>query len=375
MSNPKLVRELLSKKAIYASEAGYWKARGFEDFPGWSKLPFADFFEDLSQTTGEGHKKMWLNPDGTFKAGRLSYSCDTLMSLYNGIQLTQQRIVSAGFFIYSALIVNLHIRMANYSRKYGCEANVPAILEVANAADKKDLENRALALRISAYLIYEGDGLGGYSDPVWKLWGRIFGIACPDNPSVLSAQEAQEGNEEWKEADDEERKQLFYEWWCDINETHAKVPQAIVNHIYVGFKLVNRYQRMESPSCPEEFLFDPKSTFDCQAAICGFFRRSAGGYSESKGHDSNDLTNVPNYLAESLADAEGKVRKLLTGHNGLTPFGTYIINLMELTLRRIDIVSKVVERQNSDHQAIEGMVKKGFAVRLNKRGRVRKSFN
>jgi hypothetical protein len=372
MPNPKLVAELLSKRAVFASEQGYWKARGFDTFPGWSKLPFADFFEDLSKMEGTGHKKMWLNPNGTFKTGRLSYECDTLMPLYNGISETQLRIVSAGFFTYSALIVNLHLRLAHYSRKYNASPNVSDILDVAFKEDCADLSDRALALRVAAYLIYEGDGLGGYSDPVWKLWGRILGMACPDNPEILSLEEALDCAEEWFYATDEERKYLFYKWWSDIDQAHAKVPQSIVSHVYVGYKLYTRYQLMESSSCPEEFLFNPASSFDCKAAICGFFRRSAKGLSESKNHDVNDIHNVPNYLSESLDEARPLVTKLLTGNTGLTVFGKYIINLLDLSLRRLDLVASITSRQE-DTMAGD-FVKKGFAVRLNKQGRVRRKI-
>lgn len=282
--NQALVEELL-KGGLYADHKGYYLARGHEANPGWAKLPFADFFENLSDP--EGHKKMWLNPDGSFKGGRTSFECDGLMPLYGGIVDTQQKIVSMGFFMYSALVVSLHLNLAFYSRKLKCNADVRSVYETAEAAGNtkvmQDIRVRALACRIAAFIIYEGDGLGGYSDKVWHLWGRLYGVACPGNSKILSEAQAKEAKEEWQEAGDEQRKALFQKWWSMV---HPETERAVVDKLYSAYKIVKRYQTMESPGCPPEAQFDPEVTFDVQAAITGFFRRSAVGLGEAKAYDA-----------------------------------------------------------------------------------------
>lgn len=370
MSNQRLVDEL-TRGGVFSDEKGYWKARGYTEFPGWEHLPFADFFENLSSKSG--HKKMWLNPDGSFKEGRLSYSSESLMSLYEGIKETQMRIVSAGFFTYSCLIVNLHLRLAFYSRKLGVSPDITSILEVADEEACKDLEYRALALRCAAYLIYEGDGLGGYRDKVWLLWGRIFGIACPDNPEVLPVEEAEESSDLWDSSSDTKRKELFLRWWSEIDESHNSLDPLIVGHIYTGYKLYRRYQQMENPNCREQDLFDPKSTLDVQAAICGFFRRSAGGQTEAKAYDINDVMQTPHRFVDLLSVAFGKFKALVTGKEGKpTPFGSYLITLHSLTLRRVELIKGVVARQDVDQLTYDQYLREGKATRVAKRGRIRR---
>ena len=367
--NLELVEEL-SSSVLFADEQGYWKGRGYEEFPGWENLPFADFFENLSKQVG--HKKMWLNPDGKFKAGRLSYSNESLMPLYNGIKETQRRIVSAGFFIYSALIVNLHMRLAYYSRLLKVRPSMKAIFEVANEEQKLDLTYRALALRVAAYLVYEGDGLGGYSDKVWLLWGRIFNIPCPDNPELLDKDELADDAQAWFFASDEERRGLFLQWWAEIDEAHAKVNPNIVNQIYTGYKLYTRYQLMESPVCPLEFQFNPESTFDVQAALCGFFRRSAGGLTEAKAMDISDIHMQPHRFVDMLIKAKPKVIGLLKGHVGITPFGKYILSMVDLTDRRVEMIMEVLKRQELDQLTYNNLVKEGKVTKVAKRGSLRK---
>ena len=361
----------LEQGGHFSDEKGYWKARGYDEFPGWEHLPFADFFENLSSKSG--HKKMWLDSDGRMKPGRLSYSNESLMSLYEGIKDTQQIVVSAGFFIYSALIVNLHMRLAYYSRKLKCQPNVGSVLSKGDEDAITDITYRALALRVAAYLIYEGDGLGGYSDKVWLLWGRIYGMACPDNPEVLSLEEALECQEDWFYANDIEREMMFIEWWKEIDESHASLPEEIIHHIYVGFKLVNRYKQMESPTCPPDYRFNPNSTFDVQAAICGFFRRSAGGLTEARAYDISDASRQPHRFVDMLEDAKGKFLALfLTYQGGLSSFGKYLNGIQELTLRRVDLIEEVIKRQDADQLTYNQYLKDGKVTKVAKRGRIRK---
>lgn len=370
--NAALIAEL--KKGGYAvSPEGYWKARGYVDFPGWEHLPFADFFENLSESQGKGHKKMWLTPDGKMRQDRTSFECDTLMPLYDGIQQTLRTIVSNGFFMYSALVVSMHLNLAYYGKKFGCSADVLSVMEAGDAKAKKDIEDRALAARICAYIIYEGDGLGGYADKVWPLWGRITGKACPVTESVLNQTEATAAKAEWDKASDEERKQLFYTWWMMIDcPAHKGISRSIIEKIYVAFKTVRRYQQMENPFCPEELRFNPENKSDRQAAITGFFRRAAIGVGEARAYDANELDAPANRFCDMLDDARADVTAMLTGHGGkLTPFGEQIMITLDLHLRRNDIVDTIVARQEDDENTRNENRKNGLAERVSKRGRAR----
>lgn len=370
--NSNLVAEL--KKGGYAvSPEGYWKARNFVDFPGWDKLPFADFFENLSESQGKGHKKMWMTPDGKMRQNRTTFECDTLLPLYDGIQQTLRTIVSNGFFMYSALVVSMHLNLAYYSKKLKCSADVMSVMEAGDDKVKKDISDRALAARICAYIIYEGDGLGGYAEKVWPLWGRLSGIACPTNDDVLCIAEATTSKLLWDGASDQERKELFYTWWMEIDcSAHKSISRSIIDKIYVAYKMVRRYQQMENPFCPEELRFNPSDRSDVQAAITGFFRRSSVGVGEARAYDANELDAPANRFCDMLNEAHAEAFGMLTGVEGkLTPFGEQLHTVLELHLRRNDLVDGIVARQEDDDQTRDENRKYGLAERVSKRGRAR----
>lgn len=367
--NLALIQEL-NTPAVMADEQGYWKARGMEEFPGWAELPFKDFFEDLSTERGDGHKKMWLNPDGTIKANRLSDKRESLIPLYSGIVDTQRLIVSAGFFWYSALIIQLHLILAYYSRSLDVVPTVKAVVESGNAAAAEDVKSRTIALRVAAFIVYEGDGLGGYKAENWAFYGRLFGQACPTCKSILDIDGAAQAQKEYKEADDAGKLQLFTKWWNLIHSNkstgEALYSNTVIKHLHTAFRMVTRYQLMESPFCPEDLLFDKNNSFDIQSALAGFFRRSSKGLGEAGAYDSNN-TDVHRF-SDMLVDDEykplAKVNRFLTGKNGLTPFGEYIINIIEIHQLRNELVDRITER---DEDSVEA--KEGFATRLSKRGR------
>lgn len=367
--NQALVQELLAG-GMYADHKGYYLARGFSEKPGLAELPFADFFENLSDP--KGHKKMWLNPDGTFKVGRTSFECDGLMPLYGGIVDTQQKIVSMGFFMYSALVVSLHLNLAFYSRKLDCSPDVRSVYEKAEALGNtkvmSDIRARALACRVAAFIIYEGDGLGGYSDKVWHLWGRLYGVECPANPEILSSEEAKACKEAWNEASDEVRKDLFKRWWGKV---HPETETVVVDKLYAAYKIVKRYQTMESPNCPPDQFFDSESNFDVQAALTGFFRRSAVGMGEAKAYDANSLEEQAHRFSDMLDGSIDKLKGLVKGNNGITPFGEYILNVLNLNLRRSELVDTIIERQKDDDETKKQNLAEGFRMRVSKRGRAR----
>lgn len=374
--NSQLIKELQAG-GLYADHQGYWKSRGYQENPGWAAkgIPFADFFENLSDSEGDGHKKMWLNPDGSFKEGKTSFECEGLMPLYGGIVDTQQQIVSACFFMYSASVVSLHLNLAFYSRKLGCSPDLQSCYNAGSDKVKEDLEARALACRIVAFIGYEGDGLGGFSEKVWPFYGRLFGkvpqgVVLTDQDGKVTFNEAiaKESKDKWDESTDEERQELFYQWWSEI---HPGYKRAVVNKIYSAFKILKRYQMMESPNCPPDMQFNPEVQFDVQAAICGFFRRSAVGLGEARAYDANEFNNPANRFSDMLTMAQSAVERLVTGHKGVTPFGEYLLEVLDLQMRRNALVDNIVARQQDDEETKKQSLAEGFRMRVSKRGRAR----
>lgn len=371
MSNLNLVQEL-TRGGLYADHQGYWKSRGFQTNPGWHKLPFADFFENLSEP--KGHKKMWLNPDGSFREGRTSFECEGLMPLYEGIVDTQQQIVSLCFFMYSASVVSLHLNLAFYSRKLKCSPDLRSCYEAGSDKVKEDLEARALASRIIAFIGYEGDGLGGFSEKVWAFYGRLTGEIPEgveikkDDKVIFNAQIAAASYEMWKESSDEVRQDLFYTWWSEI---HPGYKRSVVNKIYSAYKVVKRYQAMESPTCPPDKMFDPEVQFDVQAAICGFFRRSAVGMAEARAYNPNDLEERAHRFSDMLEGCQDKLGSLLKGNEGTTPFGSYFLEVLQMHSRRNELVDGIIDRQLLNEDEKKDLVAEGFRNRVSKRGRAR----
>ena len=370
-TNAALVTEL--RAGGYAtSPEGYYKARGYAEFPGWENLPFSDFFENISDNTGKGHKKMWLDPTGKMKDGKTGFECDSLVPLYDGIQETLRNIVSNGFFMYSSLVVSMHMNLAFYSKKLGCSPDVISVMAAGDAKVKENIADRALAARICAYIIYEGDGLGGYADKVWPLWGRLTGKPCPCYEEVLDVKTANLAKAQWEAANDEQRKELFISWWYMIDSSaHKAVKRSIVEKIFVAYKQVKRYQQMESPFCRPDDMFNPASTTDIQSAICGFFRRSSVGMGEARCYDANELDKPANRFCDMLMESKAEVIKKLTGHEGITPFGQSLLTTLDLTIRRNDIVDTIVERQNDDEPTKQENRQYGLASKVSKRGRAR----
>lgn len=372
MANQNLVNELLAG-GMYCDPQGYWKSRGFEENPGWHKLPFADFFENLSDP--RGHKKMWLNPDGTFQKGKASFKCDSLMPLYEGILATQYHIVAPAFFWYSALVVNLHLNLAYYSKKLKCEPNLRACYEAGSDKDKADIKARAMACRAIAFIGYEGDGLGGFAEKSWLFWGRIGG-KTPDSVVIKDKSGEVIFNKEIANEDfayfnsskrtDDEKKELFYEWWTEL---HPGYSRAVVDKIYAAHKMVKLYQQLESPYGSVSFEEDNQT--HVQAVLCGFFRRSAVGIAEAKAYDSNDLDNPANRFADMLQLGREKMEKLLTGNNGITPFGNYLLEVLDINSTRNSIVDTIVSRQSEDDNTKNSLLSEGFKTKVSKRGRAR----
>ena len=368
MTNNRLIEEL-NNGAIFADEQGYWKSRNHNEFPGWAWrdsdnklkcLPFADFFEDLS--SAKGHKKMWLNTNGQMLEGRLSDKRDTLIPLYEGIQQTMRSIVSTGYFMYSAGIVSLHLNLAYWSRKLQCAPTVKAVVEAApNEEVRKDILNRASGLRVIAFICYEGDGLGSYNHKVWKFWGRLLGKTAPTHPSFISEDEVQKCSREFRDADMPTKRRLFTEWWNDV---HPGYEDGVVSFMCTTYLLAKRYGAMESPRCSKDNMFDSKSSFDIQAALCGFFRRSAVGLGEARTYDANEQKNPAHRLSDMLLSVDrDKLERMLTGHEGITPFGEYMLNMLDIHELRNELVDRIVSR---DDDASE--VKEGFSSRVSKRG-------
>ncbi len=248
-----------------------------------------------------------------------------------------------------------------------------SVMEAGDDKVKAEIADRALAARICAYIIYEGDGLGSYADKVWPFWGRMIGQACPGDENVLNAKDASAAKAQWDNATEEERKELFISWWYLIkSDAHQAVSRSIVEKIYVAYKMVRRYQQMENPLCKEKDMFDASRPGDIQAAITGFFRRSAVGIGEAGAYSANELDMPAHRFADMLCDCQAQLAAKLTGcDNKLTPFGAQIFTVLDLVNRRNTIVDTIVARQEDDEMTKQENRKYGLAERVSKRGRAR----
>ena len=328
---------------MYTTWEGYFLSRNLEEFPGWAALPFKDFYECLDGS----HKKMWLDIDGRMKEGRLTTKVNSMVPLYQGIGDTMRLIVSRAFFWYSASITTTHFAILDMSRKYGAAPNLPALLAVADEADHSELQERVLVARIVAFLIYEGDGLGGYSDKVWAFWGRMNGIGCPTNPSILSDVEAQDCQKQWNEAKPVQRRELFVQWWQLV---HPETPEHLVRRVFMLDSLVGKYQALESGAMKMEPEHLP-------AAICGFLRRS------SQGRNEPTRVRLGDILAERLDDVE----EFLSDCNGPSAFGRVLIGTIRIHEMHARLVDGVNAREEVDESRIRDFIADGLPTSIRQR--------
>ena len=133
--------------------------------------------------------------------------------------------------------------------------------------------------------------------------------------------------------------------------------------------MVKLYQQLESPY--GSVSFEEENQLHVQAVLCGFFRRSAVGIAEAKAYDSNDLDNPANRFADMLQLNREKMEKLLTGSNGITPFGDYMLEVLDINSTRNSIVDTIVSRQSEDDNTKNSMLSEGFKTKVSKRGRAR----
>lgn len=83
------------------------------------------------------------------------------------------------------------------------------------------------------------------------------------------------------------------------------------------------------------------------------------------------MDSQANRFADMLQISREKVEQLMSGHNGLTPFGSYLIEVLDLNSRRIEIVDRIVERQQDNEEEKRQNLAEGFRMRVSKRGRAR----
>ena len=332
-----------------SNQEGYWRVRGFDEFPGWHRLPFKDFLVDV-----HGSNKMWLDEDGHMKPEQLDCERDTLVPLYVGIVDTVRSIVSTSFAMYSALVVMAHIKVAEASSELECPATVQDVRLAGS-----DIDDVLRALRTIAFIGYEGDGLGGYKKDTWHFWGRVLGIGCPTDDEVLSQEEAGRCRDLFQRSGIAGRQALFQEWW---NYLHPGTPEPVCKLLCQALVAVQRYQALERPNAK----YEPR---DLVPAVCGFFRRASAGISVAKSVDVNQSNH--HRLADWLLDDIEGVRDLFTGHEGVTAFGQQFLRLLEIHDLRHEVMDSILSRA-SDEASIRDSVDRGLPYALQQRGRRRR---
>jgi len=311
-----------------------------------SQLPFADFYELEPML-----RKFSLGDEGLNVDSLGDNKKHGVMPLYGGIVNTMSKIVSNLYFVYSATLVQSHITMARLGLKYKCGADLPSLSEVElSREDRRDLYNTLLAVDVAARIAYEGDGLGGYKDKSWLLYGKIYGEASPEafmDPqySGLTREQAQAeaqkvaqfDAESYSKADGHGKQAMFIRWW---NELHGELGLSddVLARLHRGFRLVATYSAIEKGS----LQFNPADKNHLISVLCGYARRTAKGIVRSK---SNSGSKAPAFYQLLWDYQTGAVipqaRELLTSTDGgLTPFGNRLLRTVELYVLREDVTYK-----------------------------------
>lgn len=408
----KLIEQIKSKTASVGT-SGYTIARGLPLDAKLSELPFADFFENNSKTEKKGkpHKKHYLNHnvDGSFttKEDYTKYEFTSLTPFYKGVILTQQLVVSTGFFMYSVGVIRTHVRLAAASmtlnKEFGVvvDANAPEILEAAKAIAKsqtdkakqnvakriiKEIKDLQSAVQVSARIIYEGDGLGGYQPEKWSFYGKLNGIGCPTSDEILTQTEAENAQKQFNDADEQTKEELFSKWFLEIHPEYTN-NAGLVRTLYSLYRYVKIYQQLETTRGQyifEDAMLDEENTWVdrdryIMAALAGFFRRSAKGLAEGRGYESDEATrfvDILNLIIDEVPhdatrvielDVFRRIQNFFMTPNGISLYGKQILRSIECHTRRNDIIDAINERDDENDAVKQEMRKNGMLTKVQKK--------
>lgn len=275
---------------------------------------------------------------------------ETMVQIFEGVNLTQRVTIAMGFFLYSASVFEVYYRIASASRSLGVNADYYSIL-MTDTNESADLMMSNIVMEVCARLLYEGSGsLGGYKERVWLLWGRLRNIPCPTNPGILSEEEALECYAFYQDAEEGVKCALFITWFQEAyqDEFHNKgLVQEIARRVWILYERYQTYTRYENGI----LSFADMATAaqqgkvwwwdDMGAILSGNFRRLSKGVLHSPASDwnninplctvldlkVNDIFLTDLYLNKGFVDADGN----------LTPFAIWLSNSMSLALNRVEI--------------------------------------
>lgn len=380
-NNMQTLQELFHVGIHFAGPDGYWRKLGLKENPGLANLEFADFFEPVFRST---HKKSFLNAEGVMKTpkkgeesimhGRVS----SMVGLYKGLAASP-RVIGQAFFMYSAGVVNWHLHACRIARTWGCQPNLPSILECSEVPEheKKGIETRSMALSICAFTLYEGAGaLGGYNAQQWNLWARVFGQGTPlqMGDHFVTAEEAAKCCEELRNAETMgEKKSLFLKW---LLLGYPGLPEGVGDILFGYWYWVDIYTRIESGFLEP----DPTNPNHMGAVLAGFLRRAAKGLLVATKFSITDTFKLDAGLGDPLAlvaiisSQEEKFVELLSTKEGPSPFGQWIISMMDVQLDRMTLVEDIAKRAalaEANPEAGKNMAKIGLAYKMSQRGRTR----
>lgn len=330
------------------SVTGYWQARAYLDRKdgGDLNVPFHDFLEN---NTKAGKKNLLTasNCSKPITVGEMS-------DIFKSTLITQQKAIPNGFFMYSALLVNQYFTQCEVARHFNCSMHVEDIYkhfpqdpaEFLPYCEK--LEVAHIATEFAARCFYEGAGsLGGYKDRVWLLWGRLKGVGCPDNDTMLSDKDARTAAKAYGESNARERKMMFVSWF---NEAYGSEYKESLNSFSAGgdlflkaislfweaYEMISFYKMYEAgkdgindDDSAEDIIFKVK-------AICaGIFRRSSKGITESSFTDYTKANHLAGFVNDEFLN--NLLISLLSDGNGETAFSSWLQNAATLANMRIDM--------------------------------------
>ena len=297
------------------------------------KLPFAEFYEleSMLEKFNIGNSGISIDRLGETKA-------HGVIPLYQGIVDNMSKMVSTNYFVFSALLMQSHVVMARLARKYKTSADLPALRKLMSSEDAAVLHEILMACEVASRIGYEGDALGGYKPASYKLYGRLFGIICPESKfdeSCIAGDVIARDRESYEAADSVGKDNLFCSWWNDLHGD-LEIPQAIVRRLHRGYCLVALYRAIEQGKAK----FNPDDSDSLIAVLCGYARRSAKGVVRGNGGKKS----IPafyqllwNYNSNSVITQAGELFKI--SEKGYSEFGVELLRTIRLYVLREGLVS------------------------------------
>jgi hypothetical protein len=300
------------------------------------------------------------------------------IGLYRGL-VGSARIIGQAFFMYSSGCMNWHLHANRLSRTYGCQPILSSILESEKVPqkEKNSMYTRSLALSVCAFTVYEGAGaLGGYDAEVWNFWSRVLGQETPlaMKGHWVSREEAQKCASEFAEAEVPVKKALFLKW---LALGYPDLPEGVGKILWGYYHWTELYQGFEKGFMVPKF--DPPVQDHLGAILAGFLRRAAKGYIVAPSMDlhralaSEAGSSDPMPLVQYINLEEEKFVQLLSDKDGLSPFGQWLMRMVDAQSTRMELVEGIVARGEEVQQTKDSSKFKsqGLATKMSQRGRTR----